>query len=133
MSSRILIVDDEEKILSLLTRLFAAKGYEVLTASNGKEALDLLRDGQTVDLIVLDKRMPEMDGFGVLNELKKTGLDKKIPVILLSGELNLDEEHLKKLLKLGFNPNHVLSKPVNLSDLLEHVRRDLKSGPAAPD
>ncbi|KJR43724.1 response regulator receiver protein [Candidatus Magnetoovum chiemensis] len=114
-NKKILAVDDEKNILELEKVLFIKSGYQVITASNGNEAIAAaLRE--TPDLIVLDVEMPQKDGFATLLEMR--GLDnlKDIPVIILSGLK--DEIHHKLSASLGsvshldkpFDPNKLLSK-----------------------
>ena len=79
---KILIVDDDESIRGYISRLLNMSGFEVVTASSGKEALNLLRVNPDVAVILLDILMPDMDGLETLNEIKKTS--KELPVIMLS-------------------------------------------------
>ncbi|TFH62142.1 MAG: response regulator, partial [Gemmatimonadales bacterium] len=92
---RILIVDDEERILRFLTSKLKASGYEVVTAQNGQEALERITSQQP-DLVVLDLLLPKMHGFDVLRELRSFS---SIPVIILSA-LGADAERIKGL-RLG--------------------------------
>ena len=84
MGARILAVDDDEDTLSLLKDLLTGEGYEVETASNGEEALSRAR-ARDPDLILLDVRMPDMDGFNVCRELAAERTGPPIPVIVLTG------------------------------------------------
>lgn len=77
---RILVVDDEPRILIFLTSKLKTSGYEVITATNGVEALEQVR-AQEPDLVVLDVMMPKMDGFETLKELRSFS---SVPVIILS-------------------------------------------------
>nr|MDK7245145.1 response regulator transcription factor [Staphylococcus lugdunensis] len=79
---RIAIIDDEPDIRDICRTYFEFEGYEVLTASNGQEALDLLE--QDVDLFILDIMMPEKDGYAVIKEMKARQLD--IPYIYLTAK-----------------------------------------------
>ena len=93
--SRILLVEDSAITRGMLARIIRAMGYEVLEASNGKEALSLL-DQQNVQLLVTDIDMPEMDGFTLAEEVRREESLKNIPIIVLStrGE---DEDKLKAI------------------------------------
>ena len=86
---RILLVDDEEHIRLLFKEELEEEGYTIVLASNGFDALEKLKD-QHFDLVVLDIKMPGMDGIQTLNEIKK--LNKEQPVILCSayGEFKQD-------------------------------------------
>ncbi len=77
---RILVVDDEAKIRSLIRKYAEFEGYSVVEAANGMEALDLIRD-QDFDVVILDVMMPELDGFSVCREMQKI---KQLPVLMLS-------------------------------------------------
>lgn len=87
---KILIVDDEPDIVDLLRLRLESAGYEVITAADGKEALDTART-LVPDLIILDVMLPTMDGFMVSRMLKFDARYKKIPIIMLTaktGEVN---------------------------------------------
>ncbi len=77
---RILVVDDEEKIRTIIKKYAEFEGYDVTEASNGIEAVQICRE-QEFDLIVLDIMMPELDGFSTCKKIKET---KDIPIIMLS-------------------------------------------------
>jgi DNA-binding NtrC family response regulator len=79
---RILIVDDERNMCTVLSMLFADRGYEVATAGDGAEAIRLLERGEPVDLIISDLKMPGVDGIGILDWLK--GTERDIPLILIT-------------------------------------------------
>lgn len=123
---RMLLVDDEDRILSFLTSKLKALGYDVFTASNGHDALEQAR-AQDPDMIVLDVRMPKMGGFEALRELRGFS---EVPVIMLSA-CGTDADKIKGL-TLG--ADDYLAKPFNPDELvarIEAVRRRLdtaKSG-----
>ncbi len=77
----ILVVDDEELVRKLLQRILEGAGYGVVTADNGRQALDKLAESN-INLVLLDIRMPELDGFETLRQLRERS---EIPVIMLSG------------------------------------------------
>ncbi len=119
----VLVVDDEERILNFLKSKLKASGYEVLTASNGVEALEQIQ-GQDPDLIVLDVLMPKMDGFETLKQLRTFS---SIPAIILSAR-GTDAD---KIRGLALGADDYLPKPFNPGELvarIEAVRRRL--GPA---
>ncbi len=120
---RILAVDDERRILTFLTSKLRASGYEVMTADNGKEALELAR-AQEPDMMVLDIIMPGMDGFETLKELRSFS---SIPVIVLSARGD-DTDKVKGLM-LG--ADDYLAKPFNPEELvarIEAVKRRSEGG-----
>ncbi len=117
---RILVVDDEERIINFLTSKLKASGYEVLTASNGVEGLEQAQ-AQEPDLIVLDLLMPKMDGLEMLKELRSFST---VPVIILTAK-GSDADRIKGL-QLG--ADDYLPKPFNPDELvarIEAVRRRL--------
>ena len=117
---RVLVVDDEPRILKFLELRLKASGYEVLTANNGLEALEQVQ-AQEPDLLVLDVVMPGMDGFETLKQVRAFS---SVPVIILSAkEANTDKV---KGLKLG--ADDYLAKPFSPDELvarIEAVRRRL--------
>ena len=120
---RILVVDDEERIINFLRTKFKASGYEVLTASNGIEGLEQAQ-AQEPDLIVLDLLMPKMDGLEMLKELRSFSA---VPVIMLTAK-GADADRIKGL-QLG--ADDYLPKPFNPDELIariESVRRRLEPG-----
>ena len=119
---RILVVDDEQRVLNFLTSKLRASGYDVLTASNGLEALEQTQ-AEEPDLIVLDVLMPKMDGFETLKELRSFSA---IPVIILSAR----ETNSDKIKGLSLGADDYLQKPFNPDELvarIEAVRRRLNS------
>jgi adenylate cyclase len=88
-AGRVLIVDDDRINRTLLTRGVEQEGHEVHTAENGRDALDLLREGQ-YDLVLLDIVMPELDGVSVLDQLKSDPHLQHVPVIMISAVDEVD-------------------------------------------
>jgi two-component system KDP operon response regulator KdpE len=119
---RILVVDDEERIVNFLRSKLKASGYEVLTAGNGVEGLEQV-EAQEPDLIVLDLLMPKMDGLEMLKELRSFST---LPVIILTAK-GTDVDRIKGL-QLG--ADDYLPKPFNPDELvarIETIRRRLES------
>src|SRR5258707_739608 len=85
---KILVVDDDPLTQRVLQHYLERVGYQVLGANNGRDAIRLARQ-EMPQLVILDVMMPEMDGWTVLKQLKKTEATKAIPVILLSGNADL--------------------------------------------
>jgi DNA-binding response OmpR family regulator len=85
MAKRILVVDDDENILSLERTILEQKGFAVTTADGGAEALKILGE-QDFDLVLLDVMMPEIDGFTVCRRIKEEPRTKEIPVIFLTAK-----------------------------------------------
>jgi DNA-binding response OmpR family regulator len=120
---RILVVDDEERILNFLNSKLKASGYEVLTAHDGIQGLEQAQ-AQEPDLIVLDLLMPKMDGLEMLKELRGFST---VPVIILTAK-GADADRIKGL-QLG--ADDYLPKPFNPDELvarIEAIRRRLEPG-----
>jgi DNA-binding response OmpR family regulator len=119
---RVLIVDDESRILKFLELKLKASGYKVLTASNGFEALEQA-EAQEPDLVVLDVVMPRKDGFETLRELRAFS---SVPVIILSAK----EADADKIRGLQLGADDYLAKPFSPEELvarIEAIRRRLLS------
>lgn len=80
---KVLIVDDEYYIRQVISIVLKRAGYEVIEAVNGKDALDKLK-GRKVELIITDLRMPEMDGFGLIERIQQDDSLRLIPVVLMT-------------------------------------------------
>lgn len=83
MTKTILVVDDSRSIREMVADFLASAGYEVLTATNGTSALELL-DGRKIHLVVCDVEMPEMDGIEFVSRMKQTAAYRITPVIMLT-------------------------------------------------
>ena len=119
---RVLVVDDEPRILKFLELRLKASGYEVLTADSGLEALEQVQ-AQEPDLVVLDVLMPKKDGFETLKELRTFS---SVPVIILSAK----EANTDKIRGLELGADDYLAKPFSPDELIariEAVRRRLAS------
>jgi len=120
---RILVVDDDERILNFLRSKLRASSYDVLTASSGREGLEQAQ-GQEPDLIVLDVLMPGMNGLEMLRELRSFSM---VPVIILTAK-GEDADRIKGL-RLG--ADDYLPKPFNPDELvarIEAIGRRVNSG-----
>ena len=84
-AKRILVVDDEPRVREMLEFRLRLFGYEVLTAANGNEALDVAAS-EKPDLVLLDVMMPELDGFQVCSRLKQNEATRDIPVVMLTAK-----------------------------------------------
>jgi DNA-binding NtrC family response regulator len=116
--SRILVVDDEDALRTVLSTELKGEGYDVETASDGDEAISVVQN-KKFDLLLLDIKMPKVDGFEVLKFVKK-GFPA-IKVIMLTGFADLKNAIESK--KLG--AEDFVSKPYDLVDLLTTIERVL--------
>jgi CheY-like chemotaxis protein len=124
-SETILVVEDSIPVAELEKKVLANAGYEVIVATNGKEALDIYHTRrQEISLVILDLLMPEMSGRDCLMELVK--IDPSVKVLIASGYAPADELHkeISPLVK-GF-----LQKPFAIMDLLKDVRSGLDGDPS---
>jgi len=115
---RILVVDDDPKILKALDQALQNEGYEVFRAADGVEALRLAREAQP-DLIVLDIMLPKMDGFEVCAQLRMTGTT---PCLILSAR----GEEMDKVVGFNVGADDYMTKPFRLSELILRVRAILR-------
>ena len=114
MKTRILIVDDEVDALDLMEELFQKNGYDTYTASNGVEALNVLRETE-VDIMISDIFMPEMDGMALLDTVGKKYQDMSVLMITAHGTIETAVEAMKKGAK-----DYIL-KPLHLDEIVGKV------------
>jgi CheY-like chemotaxis protein len=124
---RILIIDDEAQIRSMIRLMLERAGYSVAEASDGIEGIRCYRQ-TPADLIITDLIMPNQDGIGMMLELKKEFSSAKI-IAMSGGGLNRPEGYLRGAQKLG--AVCTLSKPINRQELLRAVKDALKSQTAS--
>lgn len=93
MRYKILIVDDSYINRELLKEMLKDE-YDILEAENGKKALEMIEHKEQIDGILLDLIMPEINGFGVIEELSKKGIMKKVPVMIISSEISAENENI---------------------------------------
>ena len=116
---KILIVDDEEQLALAVKIRLQSKGYQVLTAPDGRQALELIAQQQP-DLVILDILMPVMDGYSCLRELNRRFGRGRLPVIILTAR-----DRMKDLFELEGIEDYVI-KPFDHEDLLVRIERVLK-------
>ena len=115
---KILVCDDEKDIVSALKIYLESEGYEVYCAYNGADALSILEQ-DSMDLVLLDLMMPEMNGIEALSRLRQT---QNVPVIILSAK----SEDTDKVLGLNIGADDYVTKPFNPVELLARVRSQLR-------
>jgi len=122
MKEKILVVDDERILLETLGRLLSKEGYQVTTTDNSYDALDMVKK-EFFDLIILDIRMPDMDGISLLKEIRKIQTEgEKSMVIIITGYAS--EDVPIKAIKLGVDD--YIMKPFELDDFLYSVNRNIR-------
>ena len=119
---RILIIDDEHQIRSMLRLMLERDGYEVVEAPDGIEGIRAYRQ-KPADLIITDLIMPNKDGIGMIIELQKEFPDVKI-IAMSGGGLNKPEGYLKGAKKLG--AAYTLTKPIDREKMLRAVKNTIK-------
>lgn len=117
---KILLVDDDEEILKLLTIRFRQEGFEVITATDGEGCIKRAEE-EAPDLIILDIVMPGMDGYTALKEMRRNAKIRDIPVIMLSGK---EEEKVRDLFAFQHIMDYI-EKPFELDDLVSRVHKVL--------
>ena len=119
---RILVVDDEKRIADIIDKFLTINGFDVMKTVGGEEAIKVLGSDAPIDMMLLDMKMPKVDGMGVIR--KKEELGRKFPVLLLTGSVDA-ERYLDELKEKGFREEDILYKPVDLPVLLEKVKNKL--------
>lgn len=119
--TRVLVVEDEQANLATIRDLLNFEGYEVLEARNGRDGVDVAT-AQIPDIILLDMRMPEMDGYEAARQLKAGPETKEIPIIALTG--NAMDEQRRAALEAGCDD--FIAKPVDFDKLLDRIAVALK-------
>ena len=115
---QILVVDDDREIVNAIAINLQNEGYEVLTAYDGLQALDLIST-QTVHLIILDVMMPNLDGLSTTLKVRE---EKNIPIIILSAK----SEDTDKILGLSMGADDYVTKPFNTMELMARVKSQLR-------
>src|SRR5262249_55515537 len=115
---RILVVDDEPRILSMMRRVLEVDGYGVLLASDGQAALDIFRS-QPIDLLILDVMMPGLDGFEVCRTVRRESL---VPILMLTAR----DTGSDKVYGLDSGADDYVVKPFESDELMARVRALLR-------
>jgi len=114
---KILVVDDEKPIHSYLQRKLNKLGYSVCIAEDGEEALTQAFS-QLPDIILLDVKLPKLDGIEVCKRLKSDDITKHIPILILSAKAQSDE--ISEGLRAG--ADRYLCKPISFPDILKEIK-----------
>jgi DNA-binding response OmpR family regulator len=117
--AKLLVVDDEEKIRSMIRKYAEFEGYQIVEAKNGFEAVEKAKN-QKFDLIIMDIMMPELDGFSACTEIRKT--DKKVPIIMLSAR----GEEYDKTHGFDLGIDDYVVKPFSVKELMMRIAAILK-------
>lgn len=115
-AKKILIIDDDTFLIKLMEMALTKSGYQVVSASQGKEAIEIVKR-ESVDLIVVDMMMPEMDGLGFLQWLRQEG-KLGIPTLVQTGMASPKME--QQVMDAGANA--LIYKPVKVPTLIEKIK-----------
>lgn len=128
MAYKLLLVDDDLEIVEMLQQRLTREGYEVVVAFDGEEALVKVKEANP-DVIILDLMLPKLNGFEVLKEIREKFKDKWRPIIILSGQVDLDS------VRKGYSmeADHYLTKPCTLDNILRGIRTMISLIPARKD
>ncbi len=114
-AARVLLVDDDQPLREMVCELLREEGFQVVTAPDGQQALDLVRQGALFDVLVLDDEMPRLRGRDLLSSLRADGYST--PAVLVSGSLELTPAECARL-----GVGRVITKPVPLPQLTDAIR-----------
>jgi DNA-binding response OmpR family regulator len=117
---KILVIDDDHDIVETIAFILRSKGFSVITAFDGNDGIIKAKDQQP-DIIMLDLRMPQMDGFEVCNKLKSDDVTKRIPVIILTA-MNDNNAHYKSQ---KYGADDYIIKPFILPILVTKINKFL--------
>ena len=123
---KILVIDDESRMRKLVRDFLTKKGYEVLEASNGEEAMDIFYEDKEIDLLILDVMMPKLDGWEVCREVRKTS---KVPIIMLTAKGDERDE----LLGFELGVDEYVTKPFSPKILVARVEAILRRSSVSND
>lgn len=126
---RILVVEDEEDILNLISKVLTEKHFKVVTATSGFEALEILKN-QQLDLIILDAMLPQIHGFEICKKIKGSAKYGHIPVIMISAIYR--GWRFAKDLKESYGVDVFMEKPFKIYELLDNVEKMLKRHSQSP-
>ncbi|MCL6637733.1 MAG: response regulator [Alicyclobacillus sp.] len=118
MAKKVLVVDDQFGIRVLLQEVLTQEGYQVFQAPSGPAALDIVKQ-ESPDLILLDMKIPGMDGLEILRDIRKMGLDTKVIMMTAYGELDLIQEAMEMGALAHF------TKPFDIEELRQAVNAHL--------
>ena len=118
---RLLIVEDDQKLLAILSHHLTVAGHSVRTATNGKQALATLAEAPA-DMIITDWKMPEMNGIELCGALRSAVATKSVYIIMLTGQ----GSEMERIEGFGAGADDYLTKPFDLSRLMASVRTGMQ-------
>ena len=121
MQEKILVVDDEDHIVELISYNLINSGYTVLTANNGLDAVSIIKN-ERPNLVLLDLMLPGLDGFDVCKAIRSEAETKDISIIMLTAK----GEELDKILGLELGADDYITKPFSIRELLARIKAILR-------
>lgn len=116
---KVLVVDDSKTMRVIVSRIIKELGYEVGEASNGKEAIDILKSDQSYTLVMADWNMPEMNGYDMVLNIKNDETLKKIPIIMVTTENEIS--NVQKAIEAG--ASDFITKPFKKETIQEKISK----------
>ena len=116
---KVLVVDDEELIRNVIKEYCLIDNYEVIEASNGLEAIEMVKEHNDIDIIILDVMMPKLDGFSAFTRIREI---RSIPTIILSAR----NEEFDKLIGFDLGIDDYVTKPFSPKELMARIKAVLK-------
>jgi len=117
-SKKVLVVDDDVRNLFALTAVFERSNINVITAESGREALEILNKDKTIDIVLMDIMMPEMDGYETIQMIRKEPRNKSLPIIAVTAKAMIGDR--QKCISSG--ASDYITKPVKTDQLLSLMR-----------
>ena len=118
--TKVLVADDDKNVITIIRDFLPSDSYEILEASNGKEALGVIFSNSP-DILILDIMMPDMDGYRVCEELKEHDSTKNLPIIILSAKTSVDD----KLKAMDLGIDDYIIKPFDPRELKARIKMRL--------
>lgn len=122
MNNTILIIEDDESIIEMLTKYLRKEGFVIDSSLNGKQGIEKFHS-RSFDLILLDLMMPELDGMEVIKEIRKTS---SVPVLMMSAK----DSDIDKALGLGFGADDYITKPFSMIEMLARIKASIRRATA---
>jgi two-component system alkaline phosphatase synthesis response regulator PhoP len=127
MKQKILVVDDEKDIVEFIQYNLEQEGFDVISAYNGKEALELIEENPS--LILLDVMMPEVDGYEVCRKIRKNEKYKNTPILFLTAKISEQDE----IEGLNVGADDYITKPVSIRKLLARIKSNIRQSDIGND
>jgi CheY-like chemotaxis protein len=121
--ARVLVVEDNDMNMQLVEYLLEEGGYEIVKAASGEEALTIARNGDPVDLILMDIHLPGIDGLSVVREMKTDAVTSAIPILALTAHAMRGDKD--RFLEAGCDG--YISKPIDVKTFLSSIRTYLRA------